>query len=161
MIGLLSLVLWWLLIHTEGVYLGQRVVIWLYDIFAPRYDALVDHDDVEEHLQLAQPLMEYLENERPRVLDVGTGTGRLPMALCQHARFEGQIIACDRSSKMLHLAANKIAANHFSNYVICLHADGQALPYPDNSFDCVTCLEALEFMPQPEDALREIGRAHV
>lgn len=154
----IGLLLWWLLIHTEGVYLGPRVVVWLYDVFAPRYDGLVAHDDVDEHLQLAQPLMTRFETSQPIVLDVGTGTGRLPLALCQHARFEGRIIACEPSWKMLDIARAKIAANHFVQYVVCLRADGQALPYPDDVFDCVTCMEALEFMPYPEAAVQELVR---
>lgn len=159
LIALVVLVLWWLLIRSEGVYLGQRVVIWLYDVFAPRYDALVEHDDVEEHLHLAQPLMERLApNEQPLVLDVATGTGRLALALCQHARFEGHIFAYDRSHKMLNIAREKIAQEHFTDYVTFTLADGQHIPYSDDTFDCVACLEALEFMPQPEDALRELVR---
>ncbi|MGJ3238235.1 MAG: class I SAM-dependent methyltransferase [Anaerolineae bacterium] len=151
--------LWWLLIRTEGVYLGQRVVIGLYDLYARRYDGIVQHDDIEEHLHLAQPLMMRLDPQTTvRVLDVATGTGRLPLALCQHARFEGQVIALDASRGMLAQAQRKIAENHFDAYVDFVWGDGQALPYPNNHFDVVTCMEALEFMPSPADALRELVR---
>jgi ubiquinone/menaquinone biosynthesis C-methylase UbiE len=153
-----AFLIWWLIFQTEGVYLGRRVVIWLYDVYATRYDSIVQHDDIDEHLYLAQPLMSRLDNNRPLILDVATGTGRLPLALCQHARFEGQIIALDLSTGMLNQAIEKIHANHFSQYVTFLQANGQHLPFAENTFEVVTCLEALEFMPQPEAALSELVR---
>ncbi|QPC81533.1 methyltransferase domain-containing protein [Phototrophicus methaneseepsis] len=150
---------WWLLIDTEGVYLGRRMVIWLYDVYASRYDNIKQYDDVEEHLFLAQPLLTQLApHTDPMVLDIATGTGRIPLALCQHARFEGQIIALDYSRKMLSQASAKLAEEHFSDYVTLLWGNGAELPFPENSFDLVTCMEALEFMPDPEAALAEIIR---
>jgi ubiquinone/menaquinone biosynthesis C-methylase UbiE len=32
------------------------------------------------------------------------------------------------------------------------------LPFPDDTFDAITCLEALEFLPNSEAALREMVR---
>jgi ubiquinone/menaquinone biosynthesis C-methylase UbiE len=159
MILLLILLLWWLLLRTEGVYLGKRVVIWLYDVYASRYDSIVQLDMIEEHLQLAAPIMQRLESDtHPLVLDVATGTGRVPLALCHHARFEGHIAAVDLSRKMLQQATNKIQAEHFEDYVTLIWADGMLLPFDDNSFDVVTCMAALEFMPQPDYGLHELVR---
>lgn len=161
LLGLLLIVilLWWLLIRTEGVYLGRKVVIWLYDIYATRYDNIVQHEDVDEHIHLAIPIMTRLEPEtQPLILDVATGTGRIPLALCQHARFEGTIIGLDASRGMLKQANQKINANHFEDYLTFILGDGHELPFDDNSFDMVTCMEALEFMPYPEQALAELVR---
>ncbi|MDQ7026691.1 MAG: class I SAM-dependent methyltransferase [Anaerolineae bacterium] len=156
---LIAFVIWWLLIRTEGVYLGKRVVIWLYDVYASRYDGIVQHDTVEEHLHIAAPLMKQLDSQTyPLVLDVATGTGRIPLALCHHARFEGHIVALDLSRKMLTQAVAKIQAEHFEDYVTFIWADGSQIPFDDNSFDVVTCMEALEFMPNPEEALHELVR---
>lgn len=153
------LLLWWLLVHTEGVYLGRRVVIWLYDLYAGRYDKIVQHEDVDEHLHLAIPLMTRLHpHTDPLVLDVATGTGRMLLALCQHARFEGYIIGLDASRGMLKQAIQKIEREHFEGYVTFMWGDGNALPFEDDSFDVVTCMEALEFMPQPDIGLQEIVR---
>lgn len=156
---IIAFVIWWLFFETEGVYLGRRVVIWLYDLYAGRYDAIVQHDDIDDHLHLAQPIMAKLHpNTDFTVLDVATGTGRLPLALCQHARFEGHIIGLDLSRKMLAKAAHKIEENHFENFAEFVWADGSILPFDDNTFDVVTCLEALEFMPDQHGALSELVR---
>lgn len=152
----LVLLVWWLFFETEGVYLGRRVVIWLYDLYAGRYDAIVQQDDIGDHVHLAQPIMAKMHpHTDPLVLDVATGTGRLPLALCQHARFEGQVIGLDLSRKMLAQAAQKLTENHFEDYVTFVWADGLRLPFSDDNFDLVSCLEALEFMPDQRAALAE------
>lgn len=160
LLALLALVIvvltWWLLIASEGVYLGRRVVIWLYDLFATRYDAIKGFNPLYDQQYLAQPLMERIAPLRqPRVLDVATGTGRLPLALYRHARFGGRVIALDAAPRMLALAAGKLATMPRAT---CVLGDGTRLPFADGVFDVVTCLEALEFMPQPEAALRELCR---
>lgn len=158
-LAIIAFFMWWLLIRTEGVYLGRWMVVKLYDLYAKRYDKIVQHEDVEEHLHLAMPLMERLDSEtEPLILDVATGTGRLPLALCQHARFEGYIIGLDASYGMLEQAVHKIRENHFDDYVDFVWGDGLALPFEENSFDVVTCMEALEFMPSPEQGLQELVR---
>lgn len=156
---ILAVLIWWFLIRTEGVYLGRKVVVWLYDIYATRYDGIVQHDDVDEHLHLAIPLMTRLAPEtEPLILDVATGTGRIPLALCQHARFEGHVIGLDASKGMLKQAKHKIAENHFEDYTTFIWGDGTDLPFEDDSIDVVTCMEALEFMPDPEAGLCELVR---
>lgn len=36
--------------------------------------------------------------------------------------------------------------------------DGQAMDFPDNSFDTVLCLQVLEHVPRPEQMIRELAR---
>jgi ubiquinone/menaquinone biosynthesis C-methylase UbiE len=153
---LLVLLGWWLLIASEGVYLGKRVVVWLYDVVAPRYDAIKGFNPLYDQMFLAQPLMERIAPQRqPRVLDVATGSGRLPLALLRYAHFDGQVVGLDASAKMLRLAVNKLRDEPRTRWLL---GDGTRLPFASASFDVVTCLEALEFMPQPEAALRELCR---
>lgn len=147
---------WWLLIASEGVYLGRRVVVWLYDLVAPRYDAIKGYNATYDHMFLAQPIMQRVAPDTaPYILDVATGTGRLPLAMLRHARFEGPLFALDASRPML-----KIAAEHLRGQagVLLLHGDAEHLPFDDGAFDVVTCLEALEFMIRPEAVLAELCR---
>jgi ubiquinone/menaquinone biosynthesis C-methylase UbiE len=154
---LIGVLLWWLLIHTEGVYLGQRVVTLLYDLYATRYDNIKQYDPVYEEYLLALPIMEQIAPETdPLILDVATGTGRLPIALCDYPSFEGQIIATDISRKMLAQAQQKLVNE--AERVTFLLSDAERLPFPDDTFDIVTCLEALEFTTSPAESLRECVR---
>lgn len=147
---------WWLLIASEGVYLGRRVVVWLYDLVALRYDAIKGYDATYDHMFLAQPIMQRVAPDTaPYVLDVATGTGRLPLAMLRHAHFEGPLFALDASHPML-----KVAAEHLRGQagVMLLQGDAEHLPFDDGAFDVVTCLEALEFMIRPQVVLVELCR---
>jgi ubiquinone/menaquinone biosynthesis C-methylase UbiE len=156
-IALLGVLAWWLLIASEGVYLGRRVVIWLYDLFANRYDQVKNYTrEYEEHF-LATPLM---ERARPQtdllVLDVATGTGRLPLALLRNRTFEGRIIGVDLSGEMLRQAVRNLYV--FEERVDWVQSPAEQLPFPDECFDVVTCLEALEFTTHPKATLVELIR---
>ncbi|MDX2160328.1 MAG: methyltransferase domain-containing protein [bacterium] len=147
---------WWLLIASEGVYLGRRVVVWLYDVFAPRYDAIKHFRREYDHRFLAQPLMARISpNKAPLILDVATGTGRLPLAMIRHAHFEGKIIGVDLSEPMLRHAWLKFIEER---RVMLLQAPAERLPFASNTFDGVSCLEALEFMIDHQAALAEMVR---
>lgn len=148
---------WWLLIASEGVYLGRRTVIWLYDLFATRYDGVKNFDSIYDHALLAQPIMEHIApHKAPLVLDVATGTGRLPLALLKHKHFQGRVIGVDLSRQMLRPAAAKLQS--YGNQAVLLWCPAERLPFADNTFDVVCSLEALEFMTNPAAALREMVR---
>ena len=152
----LVLVLWWLLVITEGVYLGRGVVVALYDLYARRYDRIKQYDPETESRYLARPILESLPTRAPLVLDVATGTGRLPLALLAEPDFQGRVVALDLSRRMLAVAAEKLAP--YGERVALLHHSAERLPFPDGAFDLVTCLEALEFMPRPREVLAELMR---
>ncbi len=86
----------------------------------------------------------------------GAGTGPIPDALLSQPRFKGKITALDASTKMLDLARAKLS-QHGNRITFCQH-DAQSLPFDDASFDVVTCLEALEFMRDWRNAVREMLR---
>ena len=159
LLTIVAFLIWWLLIETEGVYLGRSPVIWLYDVYANQYDSIKDNQDDDEHQLLAVPLLTTIYPETdPLVLDVATGTARIPLALCHHAAFEGHVIGVDLSEKMLNAGAKKIADRHFQDYVTLIRQGAEKLPFEDDTFDIVTCMESLEFMMQPEAVLSECVR---
>ena len=147
----------WLLIRTEGVFLGRRVVVWLYDLAATRYDAIKQYDPDTESAFVAWPLRRRLKGQpAPLVLDVATGTGRLPYFLLTEPEFDGRVVGLDASAGMLRHAAAKLAP--FGNRAALVRQSALDLPFPGATFDAVTCLEALEFLPDDAAALREIVR---
>jgi ubiquinone/menaquinone biosynthesis C-methylase UbiE len=153
----LALFLYWALVISEGTYFGARFVVWLYDLSARQYDGIKHFDDNEETWYVGLPLWRTIETVRhPLVLDVATGTGRLPLALLRRPQFHGQIIALDLSLKMLGVARDKLAP--YGDRVTLLRQDAMHLPFPAETFDAVTCLEALEFLPSPARALDEMVR---
>jgi len=157
--GLIALgaVGYWLLALSEGVYLGPRIVIWLYDRAAPRYDRIKNADPLDDRRYLARPLLLALDGVRePRILDVATGTGRLPVALRAEEGFAGQVIGLDSSTGMLAQAHRKLEGGPANRALV--RADAGCLPFAEATFDAVTCLEALEFTRRPNETLREMAR---
>jgi len=154
--GCLAALLYWLLVTTEGTYLGRRTVALMYDWTASQYEKTKQFRHIDEQLYVGVPLAERLSPyERPLVLDVATGTARVPLALVRSGVFEGRIIGGDRSGGMLREARS---ATKDMPQVNLLRLDAEALPFADGSFEAVTCLEALEFIPNAHRALEEIGR---
>lgn len=156
LIAALGLVAYWLIVTTEGVFLGRRVVVWLYDRTAARYDAIKQFDPDSESAFVIWPLRRRLKAPSPVVLDVATGTGRLPDFLLAEPSFHGRVIGLEASARMLAVAQSKLRSQgDWATLVRGLAAD---LPFPPNSLDAVTCLEALEFFPDDVAALIEMVR---
>jgi ubiquinone/menaquinone biosynthesis C-methylase UbiE len=130
----------------------------LYDWTAERYNKIKEFDEVEEDFTLGVPLANRLYSQPEAVvLDVATGTGRLPLVLLRQPAYRGQIIGLDRASKMLAVARRDIPTGQ-KDRVTLIQADAMALPFADNSLPLVACLEALEFLPNPQKGLGELIR---
>ena len=158
-VALIGFILYWQLGVAEGAYLGRRVVVILYDWYAPRYDRVKQFAPELDTVALAVPIMKRLHQvggSSPVVLDVATGTGRLPMVLLAQQAFHGHVVALDLSRRMLSIAQAKLSGH--AERIAWGHGDAQRLPYKDGSMDAATCLEALEFFPDPQAALRELIR---
>jgi SAM-dependent methyltransferase len=88
-----------------------------------------------------------------RVLDVATGGGHTAVAF---AAFAPVVVATDLTLPMLH-AARGLARRRGAS-VTFLAADVEALPFPDERFDAVTCRIAAHHFPAMVPALRQIAR---
>lgn len=150
-------ILYWQLIIAEGAYLGAPLVAFLYDITAERYNRIKQFDDTSENMTLGAPLARRLQpHPDVLVLDVATGTGRIPLCLMRQPAFRGRVIGLDRAARMLAVARRDTAP--LAGRVSFVQADGMALPFASNSLPVVTCLEALEFLPEPRQGLAELVR---
>ncbi len=165
-LALLGFGAWWLLHVTEGAYVGPRFVVWLYDLSAARYDRIKDLRESEEAIDLGVPLAELLladgmAGPDARVLDVATGTGRLPIALLSMPMFDGKVVGVDLSARMLELARAKLVVAEMADRVTLLHHPATPLPFDGRSFHAVCLLEALEFLPDSDACLAELYRVLV
>lgn len=80
-----------------------------------------------------------------RVLDVATGAGHTALVFAPHV---GHVIASDITGEMLAEAA-KLALKRGLANVETAHADAARLPFPDGSFDLVTCRLAAHHFADP------------
>lgn len=154
---LLGLTIYWQFIIAEGAYLGPRIVALMYDWSARAYERIKRFRPNDEQWYLGLPLTRSLGMiPAPLVLDVATGTGRLPRALLRQPAFEGRVIGLDLSRGMVREAVRRTA--QFMDRLTLIWQGASQLPFKENTFDAVACIEALEFMPDPLVVLRELVR---
>ncbi len=91
---------------------------------------------------------------RPRILDIGCGTGDLSLA-CSRL---GPVVGCDFSHPMLRLGTAKVAAAHSIHTVCLLEGDALALPFPDACFDAVVSAFVLRNLADMRKGLAEMRR---
>jgi ArsR family transcriptional regulator len=89
-----------------------------------------------------------------RMLDVGTGTGRMLQLLAPSV---GQAVGIDSSREMLAVARANLADRMFANCSL-RHADMYQLPWPDGSFDLAVAHMVLHFADDPAAAVAEAAR---
>ncbi len=155
---LLGLFIYWLIFLTEGAFLGERVVVWLYDLYAGRYDKIKDWVDDDEIYYLAEPFANDIGPLRqpPLILDVAAGTAALTRATRKAGLLpDSTWVLLDASAKMLDQGKAHLGTDPA---IYFLQHSAQILPFDDDTFDVVACLEALEFFPKPEGALVELIR---
>lgn len=89
-----------------------------------------------------------------RVLDIATGAGFLALEFAKKADVS---IGCDLTRNMLLKAREKERSLGLKNTGFLL-SDVESLPFPDESFDIVSCRFAFHHFPNPEKALLEMRR---
>lgn len=89
-----------------------------------------------------------------QILDVGAGAGQLLRHLLRFSDANAEIVCFDLSHAMLGRARTRLRSNRPRPVV----SDMARLPFPDGTFDCVTCGWVLEYLPDPGPGLRELAR---
>src|SRR5262245_4481859 len=92
---------------------------------------------------------------KDKVLDVACGPGFLTMTFaqgCEHAT------GFDATDAFIDLARAEAARRGLGN-IHFEHGDAERMPFPDASFDVVSCRAAFHHFPRPERVLHEMVRA--
>jgi ubiquinone/menaquinone biosynthesis C-methylase UbiE len=92
-----------------------------------------------------------------QVLDVACGTGLVSFEAARAVGVSGHVLGIDLSDRMVRDAERRAREKKLSNCSFS-RMDGESLALSDASFDIVFCALGLMYMPNPEQALREMRR---
>lgn len=103
--------------------------------------------------RLAPRFLDFSGVSAGSVLDVGCGTGSLSFCLADMSRIAG-VVGLDLSLPYIDYARRA----RFDEHLTFLTGDACALPFPDGAFDQSLSMLALQFVREPELAIREMCR---
>jgi SAM-dependent methyltransferase len=92
------------------------------------------------------------------VLDVGCGVGHWAQVLASALPAEARVIGVDRDQSWVDEATERAASRGISHRFRYQLSEAQALPFPDASFDLVTCQTLLIHVADPGIVIAEMVR---
>ena len=95
--------------------------------------------------------------EAPRVLDVACGTGDFSIAIAKTVR-KGEVIGVDISKEMLEVMRQKVLKNKLESIISQEVGDGEALRFPEGSFDRLVNAFGIRNFENREKGLQEALR---
>jgi ubiquinone/menaquinone biosynthesis C-methylase UbiE len=116
--------------------------------------------DAMDHAQVNGRFVDDLLALRPNpkeVLDVGTGTARIPIELCSRAS-DVKVVALDLAEEMLKLARENVKKAKLEERIALEKRDAKAAGWPDGRFEVVMSNTILHHIPDPTDLIREMWR---
>lgn len=116
-----------------------RRVRGVFDSVADRYDLMNDLMSAGTH-RLWKRFTLALANLRSgqRALDVAGGSGDLAAGLLRQVGSRGFVVLSDINAAMLSRGRDRLIDEGFVGNVGFVQANAERLPFPDNTFDCIT-----------------------
>ena len=134
-----------------------RKVADVFDSVASRYDLMNDLMSGGLHrVWKAFTIAQSGVRQGSRVLDIAGGTGDLSLAFVRKVGPNGLVVHTDINNAMLTRGRDRLLdKGHPTPAVQC---DAEFIPFPDDSFDCVSVAFGLRNMTHKEQALAEMRR---
>ena len=137
-----------------------RRVRGVFDSVAGNYDLMNDLMSAGAH-RLWKRFTLSLTNLRPgqRALDVAGGTGDLAAGLAQQVGDRGLVVLTDINAAMLGRGRDRLTDQGVVGNIRYVQANAQALPFAENTFDCITIGFGLRNVTDKPAALASMRRA--
>jgi demethylmenaquinone methyltransferase/2-methoxy-6-polyprenyl-1,4-benzoquinol methylase len=131
----------------------------IFSRIADRYDLFNALSSLGVHKRWLRYVVRQVQaTPRTEMLDVAAGTGDVSFAVARSSP-PANIVLSDFNADMLKVARRRLEEGEGQGVPIQLQvADGQALPFSDQSFDALTCAYGIRNMPDRPAALREAHR---
>ncbi|AFY93804.1 class I SAM-dependent methyltransferase [Chamaesiphon minutus] len=98
-----------------------------------------------------------LDPDAVKVLDLGTGTARIPILMCQQ-RPQYLFTAIDLAQSMLIIGHRNVEEAKLTQRIRLERVDSKRMPYPDLEFDLVISNSLVHHLPEPLSFFQEIKR---
>ena len=92
-----------------------------------------------------------------KVLDIGTGTARIPILMCQQ-RPQYLITGIDLAQSMLIIGQRNVADAKLTQRIKLERVDSKRMPYPDLEFDMLMSNSLVHHLPDPLSFFGEVKR---
>ena len=92
------------------------------------------------------------------ILDIAGGTGDLSYAFAKKVGPDGLVVLADINKSMLNVGRDRLTDRGIAGNLQYAQADAQYLPFPDNTFDCITIAFGLRNVTDKDLALRSMLR---
>jgi ubiquinone/menaquinone biosynthesis C-methylase UbiE len=92
-----------------------------------------------------------------RLVDIGSGNAKIPLAMCSLLPRAVSVCALEMSAEMLAVAARN-RGRHGATQLQLIAGDAKRLPFADGSVAMVTSNSLIHHIPDPRDVFREIAR---
>jgi demethylmenaquinone methyltransferase / 2-methoxy-6-polyprenyl-1,4-benzoquinol methylase len=131
----------------------------VFDSVADNYDLMNDLMSAGAH-RLWKRFTLSLANLRSgqRALDVAGGTGDLAAGLARQVGRAGLVVLSDINAAMLARGRDRLLNEGFTGNVAYVQANAERLPFPANSFDCITIGFGLRNVTDKAAALASMRR---
>ncbi|MBC7539473.1 MAG: methyltransferase domain-containing protein, partial [Bacteriovorax sp.] len=157
---------------VDGIYLKDEAGVSTSGFYETKQKQIYDSrsESYKEHMKNSYPtslgynhlILTYREHLRwvkkldlkngDRVLDIGCNIGQLLHLIGHQAQIKG--VGIDISIEALQSA--KLNSTNDFDFVLCSIEKG--LPFDDNSFDVITCMDVIEHLENPQFVLSEMKR---
>lgn len=94
-----------------------------------------------------------------RVLDLACGSGNPAFALAEAVGTEGRVLGLDLTETMIQAARDEASRRDLRNVAFRTIEREYELDVADAVFDAATCRAGLQYMPEPDAAVRAVYRA--
>ena len=132
------------------------------DVFhsvADKYDVMNDLMSFGIHRFWKKITIEYSGiRQGQKVLDLAGGTGDLTAKFSQLVGDDGLVILADINDSMLEVGREKLRDKGLFKNIEYVQANAEALPFADNSFDCITISFGLRNVTNKDQALKSMWR---
>ena len=131
----------------------------VFDSVATKYDVMNDIMSLGIHRVWKRFTIE-LSGVRTghKVLDIAGGTGDLSEIFSKRVGSSGHVILADINQSMLSVGRDRLLDKGIAGNIDYVQADAQYLPFPDNTFDCVSIAFGLRNVTDKDLALASIYR---